>query len=392
MNGVLRCGAIALTCASRIGAAALFTQIDVSTTEINVAITLEEMRRRGHEQVMFVQDPKAGLRGIIAIHSTVLGPALGGTRMYPYASEEEALRDVLELSRGMTYKAAAAGLNLGGGKAVIIGDPRTDKSEALFRAFGRFVNRLNGLFYTGEDVGTDVRDLETVARETAYVGGLSRERGGGGDPSPVTAYGVFQGMKACAAERWGSPSVRGRRVAVQGLGKVGWHLACRLRKAGATVIGCDVDPARVQAARERLQIATVDPEDIYRVAADIFAPCALGGAISELTLPLLRVAIIAGSANNQILSETVAEEVFRRGILYAPDYVINAGGLVNVFVEMEGYDQKRALRLTRQIDGRLRNVFALSRELNVPTSVAADRIAEERLSASRIGTARTKAA
>ena len=174
-----------------------------------MTITLEEMRRRGHEQVMFVQDPQAGLRAIIAIHSTVLGPALGGTRMYPYASEGEALRDVLELSRGMTYKAAAAGLNLGGGKAVIIGDPRTDKSEALFRAFGRFVNRLNGLFYTGEDVGTDVRDLEKVARETAFVGGLSREHGGGGDPSPVTAYGVFQGMKACAAERWGS-----RRFAV----------------------------------------------------------------------------------------------------------------------------------------------------------------------------------
>jgi leucine dehydrogenase len=360
--------------------------------EINVTRTLEEMQQRGHEQVMFVQDPKAGLCGIIAIHSTVLGPALGGTRMYPYGSEEEALRDVLELSRGMTYKAAAAGLNLGGGKAVIIGDPRTDKSEALLRAFGRFVNRLNGLFYTGEDVGTDVRDLETVAKETAYVGGLAREHGGGGDPSPITAYGVFQGMKACAAERWGSPSVRGRRVTVQGLGKVGWNLACRLRKAGATVIGCDVDPARAKAARGRLQIATVDPEDIYGVAADIFAPCALGGTISELTLPRLRVEIIAGSANNQILSATVAEEVFRRGILYAPDYVINAGGLVNVYVEMNGYDQTRALRLTRQIYGRLRNVFALSRELNVSTSVAADRIAEERLGALRTSGAATKAA
>ena len=280
----------------------------------------------GHEQVVFIQDPKTGLRGIIAIHSTVLGPALGGTRMYPYASEGDALRDVLELSRGMTYKAAAAGLNLGGGKAVIIGDSRTHKSEALLRAFGRFVNRPNGLFYTGEDVGTDVRDLETVAKETAYVGGLAREHGGGGDPSPVTAYGVFQGMKACAAERWGSTSVRGQRVAVQGLGT----LASRLQKAGASVIGCDVDPARAKAARERLQIATIDPDDIYGVAADIFAPCALGGAISERTLPRLGVEIIAGSANNQILSATVAEEVFRRGILYAPDYVINAGGLVNV--------------------------------------------------------------
>ena len=353
---------------------------------------LKEMQRFGHEQVVFIQDPKTGLRGIIAIHSTVLGPALGGTRMYPYASEDDALRDVLELSRGMTYKAAAAGLNLGGGKAVIIGDPRTDKSESLLRAFGRFVNRLNGLFYTGEDVGTDVRDLETVAKETAYVGGLAREHGGGGDPSPVTAYGVFQGMKACAAERWGSASARGRRVAVQGLGKVGWDLARRLQKAGATVIGCDIDPARAEAARERLQIATVDPDDIYGVAADIFSPCALGGAISERTLPRLHVEIIAGSANNQILSATVAEEVFRRGILYAPDYVINAGGLVNVYVEMEGYDEKRALRLTRQISGRLRNVFALSRELNVRTTVAADRIAEERLGALTISRAGTKAA
>ena len=210
--------------------------------------TLREMQSRGHEQVVFVQNSKAGLAGIIAIHGTVLGPALGGTRMYPYASEEEALRDVLQLSRGMTYKAAAAGLNLGGGKAVIIGDPRSDKSEALFRAFGRYVNGLNGLFYTGEDVGTEVRDLETVAQETAFVGGLSRAHGGGGDPSPVTAYGVFEGIKACAAERWGSSSVRGRRVALQGLGKVGWHLARRLQRAGATVIACDLDPHRSQAA------------------------------------------------------------------------------------------------------------------------------------------------
>ena len=337
------------------------------------------MDRRGHEQVVFVQDSGAGLRAIIAIHSTVLGPALGGTRMHPYATQEDALRDVLELSRGMTYKAAAAGLDLGGGKAVIIADPRTDKSARLFRAFGRFVDRLKGVFYTGEDVGTSVRDLETIAMETPYVGGRAREHGGGGDPSPGTAYGVLEGMKACAVERWGSPSLRGRRIALQGLGKVGWHLAQRLLDAGATVVGCDVDGGRAQAAREQLHIMTVDPEAIYDVAADIFAPCALGGAISDLTLPRLRVEIIAGSANNQILDPRVAEQVFHRDILYAPDYVINAGGLVNVYVEMHGYDEKRALQLTREIANRLRRIFALTRELGIPPHVAADRIAEARL-------------
>jgi leucine dehydrogenase len=341
--------------------------------------TLREMRARGHEQVVHLQDPNTGLRAIIAIHSTLLGPALGGIRMRPYETEEDALIDVLDLSRGMTYKAAAAGLNLGGGKAVIIGDPRTDKSEALFRAFGRFVDRLNGLFYTGEDVGVDIRDIEAVAMETKYVGGLPRGKGGGGDPSPITAYGVFQGMRACAAECWGSPSLRGRRIALQGLGKVGWNLALRLERAGATVIGCDADAARAQAARERLAITIVDPEAIYDVPADIFSPCALGGSISESTVPRLRVDVIAGSANNQILTASAGEEVFRRGILYAPDYVINAGGLVNVYVEMNGYDENRARQLTRAIYDRLRGLFAASREQGIATDVAADRLATDRL-------------
>jgi leucine dehydrogenase len=339
---------------------------------------LARMNTGKHEQVVFVQDVEAGLRAIIAIHNTTLGPALGGTRMYPYASEEQALRDVLDLSRGMTYKAAAAGLDLGGGKAVIIGDPLKQKSDVLLRAYGRFVNRLAGVFYTGEDVGTDVSDMEIVRTETRFVGGLSRERGGGGDPSPITAYGVLQGMKACAAERWGHDSLEGRRVAVQGLGKVGWHLA-ELLQAKATVVGSDVNRDRATRARQLLGIETVAPDAIYDVSADIFAPCALGGAISMDTVPRLTCDVIAGSANNQIASPPVARMLSERGILYAPDYVINAGGLMNVWVELQGYDPARALALAGSIYSNLRKVFSMARRLKITTSAAADRIAEERL-------------
>ena len=340
---------------------------------------LAQMNTGKHEQVVFVQDLDAGLRAIIAIHSTALGPALGGTRMYPYATEEEALRDVLNLSRGMTYKAAAAGLDLGGGKAVIIGDPLTQKSDALLRGYGRFVNRLAGAFYTGEDVGTDVSDMEIVRTETRFVGGLSRKRGGGGDPSPITAYGVLQGMKACAAERWGDDSLEGRMVAVQGLGKVGWHLTELLQKAKATVVGSDVNNDRAARARQRLGIETVHPDAIYDVSADIFAPCALGGAISVDTAPRLKCEVIAGSANNQIASPAAARMLSERGILYAPDYVINAGGLMNVWVELQGYDPARALNLAESIYSNLRKVFSMARTLEITTSAAADRIAEERL-------------
>ncbi len=340
---------------------------------------LAQMNTGKHEQVVFVQDLDAGLRAIIAIHDTTLGPALGGTRMYPYATEEQALRDVLDLSRGMTYKAAAAGLDLGGGKAVIIGDPLKQKSDALLRAYGRFVNRLAGVFYTGEDVGTDVSDMEIVRTETRFVGGLSRERGGGGDPSPITAYGVLQGMKACAAERWGKDSLEGRRVAVQGLGKVGWHLTELLQKAQATVVGSDVNRDRAAHARQVLGIETVDPDAIYDVSADIFAPCALGGAISVDTVPRLTCEVIAGSANNQIASLPAVRMLSERGILYAPDYVINAGGLMNVWVELQGHDSARALKLAGNIYTNLRKVFSIARRLDMTTSAAADRIAEERL-------------
>jgi leucine dehydrogenase len=351
----------------------------VNQTGVNQMKVLAQMKAGKHEQIVFVQDLDAGLRAIIAIHNTTLGPALGGTRMYPYATEEQALRDVLDLSRGMTYKAAAAGLDLGGGKAVIIGDPLTQKSDALLRAYGRFVNRLAGVFHTGEDVGTDVSDMEVVRTETRFVGGLSRERGGGGDPSPVTAYGVLQGMKACAAERWGHDSLEGRRVAVQGLGKVGWHLTELLQNAQATVVGSDVNRDRAAQARQLLGIETVDPDAIYDVSADIFAPCALGGAISVDTVPRLTCDVIAGSANNQIASSAAVRMVSERGILYAPDYVINAGGLMNVWVELQGYDSARALKLAGDIYSNLREVFSVARRLEMTTSAAADRIAEERL-------------
>jgi leucine dehydrogenase len=346
---------------------------------------LHTMRQMGHEQVLLLQDAATGLCGIIAVHDTTLGPALGGIRMQPYASEDEALADVLNLSRGMTYKAAAAGLDLGGGKAVVIADPGKDKSEALFRAFGRFVQRLNGLYYAAEDVGVTVADIETVALETPYVAGVSSERGGGGDPSPVTALGVFEGMRACAQERWGSPALEGRRVALQGLGKVGLALAGELRRAGAIVTACDVDDGRARRAVAELGIKVVHPEEIYDTPADIFAPCALGNAVSELTLPRLHVEIIAGSANNQLQGASIGEDVHRSGILYAPDYVINAGGLINVYVELGGYDRARALDLTRGIADRLREVFDVSRRENVPTNVAADRLAENRLMAARRG-------
>jgi leucine dehydrogenase len=339
----------------------------------------KQMHDAGHEQVVFARDAEAGLTAIIAIHSTILGPALGGTRMYPYATEEQALRDVLNLSRGMTYKAAAAGLDLGGGKAVIIGDPSRDKHESLFRAFGRFVDKMNGVFYTGEDVGIDTADIDHVRKETRFVGGVSEEHGGAGDPSPVTAYGVLQGMNACARERWGSDSLEGRRVAVQGLGKVGWALTELLQQAGAIVIGSDVNQEQRNRAEKQLGIHTVDVNDIYDVPVDIFAPCALGGAISERSLPRLTCEVIAGSANNQIDGKAVPALILERGILYAPDYVINAGGLINIYVELHGYDRDRALALAGEIYGRLGDVFKVARDAGIPTSVAADRIVEQRL-------------
>ncbi len=338
--------------------------------------TMEEM---GHEQLIFCRMQEAGLRAIIAIHDTTLGPALGGTRMWPYASEEEAIGDALRLSRGMTFKATAAGLNLGGGKAVIIGDPKSQKSEALFRAYGRFIESLKGRFITGEDVGIDVNDVEYMFMETRYVCGLSKAHGGGGDPAPVTALGVLQGIKACVAERFGKSSLRDLTLAVQGLGSVGLALAKLLHSEGARVVATDLDEEKRQHAASALGIDLVQPEEIFDVPAEIFAPCALGAVVNDESLARMRFKIIAGAANNQLAENRHGLELHRRGILYAPDYVINAGGMINVFVELEGYDRERALRMSRGIFYNLRRVFQIARSEGIPTNEAADHLVEERI-------------
>ncbi len=337
------------------------------------------MGRYSHEQVIFCQNREIGLRAVIAIHDTTLGPALGGTRMWPYQTEEDAILDALRLARGMTYKAAAAGLNMGGGKAVIIADPGKDKSEALFRAFGRFVESLHGRFITGEDVGIDVNDVEYMYMETRYVVGLSRSHGGGGDPAPVTALGILHGIRACVEEVYQDKSLEGLTVAIQGLGHVGYSLSKLLLDQRARVVATDVDPEKIEKARSELPIELVGPDEIYTVDGDIFAPCALGSVINDESIPLLRCRIVAGSANNQLQQKVHGEELNRRGILYAPDFVINAGGMINVFVEAEGYDRERAMRMTRSIYYNLRKVFEISRNEGISTAEAADRLAQDRI-------------
>jgi leucine dehydrogenase len=340
----------------------------------------ERIERRGHERVLFCSNAAVGLRAVIAIHSTVLGPGLGGLRMWPYPSGEDALEDVLRLARGMTYKAAVAGVPLGGAKAVIVGDPKRDKSEALFRAFGRYVESLGGNYITAEDVGTSTRDMEWIAAETRWVTGLPVDRGGGGDPSPVTARGVLSGIQAAAQARWGSPSLAGRRVAIQGLGSVGGYLAGFLREEGATVLGCDLDQEAARAAHEEHGVQLVGVDEIYDVEADVFAPCALGAILNPDTIPRLRVEIVAGGANNQLaVPERDGAALDARGILYAPDFVINAGGLINVYNEFVGYRRERAMRQAETIFDNTLHVFEIARRDGIPTRLAADRLAEERI-------------
>jgi leucine dehydrogenase len=342
------------------------------------------MGEMGHERVLVCSNPEVGLRAVIAVHSNVLGPGLGGVRMWPYASTEEALLDALRLARGMTYKAAVAGVQLGGAKAVIVGDPKRDKSEVLFRAFGRAVDSLGGRYITAEDVGTNARDMEWIAAETRWVTGLPVDRGGSGDPSPVTARGVLSGMRAAAERRWGKPALAGRTVAIQGLGNVGSHLAGYLRAEGARVVACDLDPAAVEAARARHGIEPVAPEAIYDLAADVFAPCALGAILNPATIPRLKVAIVAGAANNQLqLPERDGHALAERGILYAPDFVINSGGLINVYNEFVGYDRERALRMADRIYDTTLNLFEIAERERIPTWLAGDRLAEERVAAVR---------
>lgn len=331
------------------------------------------------EQLVICRDPESGLKAIIAIHDTTLGPALGGTRMYPYTSEAEAVQDVVRLARGMTYKAAAAGLRLGGGKAVIIGDPSQHKSEALFRSFGRFVETLKGRYITAEDVGTTVADMDYIRQETKHVTGVSPEFGSSGNPSPVTAFGVFQGIRAAAAEAFGSPDLTGKRVAVQGVGSVAYHLCGFLHEAGAGLIVTDVVSAHVDRAVRDYGAEAVGVNEIYSVACDIFAPCAMGGIINDDTLPLLRTQVIAGAANNQLKEERHGDMLHERGILYAPDYVVNSGGLINVADELNGYNRERAMTKVEQIYAQLGAIFGLARQHGIPTYRAADKLAMDRI-------------
>lgn len=344
-----------------------------------VKSVLSMMEEFDHEQVVFFQDKGTGLKAIVAIHNTTLGPALGGTRMWPYATEEDALRDVLRLSRGMTHKAAAAGLNLGGGKAVIIGDPKKDKSQSFFRMFGRFINTLGGRYITAEDVGIDVNDAEYMYMETDYVVGIESNHGGSGNPAPFTALGVYQGILACMKKKLGHEELAGIRVNIQGSGAVGSHLAELLVKSGAKVTIADIDKERVESLAKRLELDVADPQKIVTMPCDVFAPCALGAVINDRTIDELKCQIVAGAANNQLEHDSHAELLGKKGILYAPDYVINAGGLINVYQELEGYSPERAERMTRGIYYNLMRVFEISENQNISTRDAADYLVKRRL-------------
>jgi valine dehydrogenase (NAD+) len=335
----------------------------------------------GHEQVVFCSDEASGLRAIIALHSTALGPALGGTRFYPYADEAAALTDVLHLARGMSYKAALAGLDLGGGKAVIIGDPATQKSEALLRAYGRFVQSLRGRYLTACDVGTYSEDMDVIARECDFVTGRTVAHGGAGDSSVLTAYGVFQGMRAAAEAVWGVPALAGRAVGVAGVGKVGHRLVEHLLEEGATVVVTDVSTQsldRVVRAHPEVRVAPT-ADDLVAEPLDVYAPCALGGALTDEVVAVLQARVVCGAANNQLAHDGIEKQLSDAGILYAPDYCVNAGGLIQVADELEGFDFDRARQRASGIFGTTREVFRIAEAEGVPPSVAADRIAERRM-------------
>ncbi|PYP73791.1 MAG: leucine dehydrogenase [Gemmatimonadetes bacterium] len=331
-----------------------------------------------HEQVSCWYEPSSGYRGIIAIHDTTLGPAMGGTRFWSYASDREALIDALRLSRSMTYKAAVAGLNLGGGKSVIIGDNKTTRREAIFRAHGRHIESLGGRYITAEDVGTGPADMEFIRAETQHVTGLM---GKSGDPSPVTAYGVYRGIKACAKHRYGSDGLSGKTVTVQGCGHVGYFLCKLLFEEGAKLIVTDIDPQRVKAVVQDFRASAVAPDQIYGQPADIFAPCALGAVINDETLKQLKVDIIAGGANNQLAEDRHGVQVEEQGMVYAPDYVINGGGLINVNAELHGWSLERARNKAGEIYDTILRVFEIATEERIPSYQAADRLAQHRIAA-----------
>ena len=340
----------------------------------------DPMTAFGHEQVVFCHDHDTGLKAIIAIHNTVLGPALGGTRMWKYENEAAALLDVLRLSRGMSFKASISGLNLGGGKAVIIGDSKKDKSEAMFRRFGKFINNLNGKYITAEDVGTSTKDMEYVKMETDYVTGLPESMGGGGDPSPVTAYGVYMGMKASAKHTWGSESLTGKKVVVQGVGHVGENLVKNLTKEGAKVYIIDLNADALKRISAETKAEVLTDLDFFDMEMDIYAPCALGATLNTETIQRLKCAVIAGAANNQLSDELVhGQMITDKGITYAPDFLINAGGLINVYSEMTGYNRERAMQQTEKIYDFTLEILKKAAADNIPTFLAANRMAEKRM-------------
>ncbi len=357
----------------------MFEVKNIEETNLADNPVIAQMSKYDHEQLLFCNDNATGLKAIIAVHNTVLGPSLGGTRMWAYNNEVEALTDVLRLSRGMTYKNSISGLNLGGGKAVIIGDARTMKSEALMRRFGKFVNSLGGKYITAEDVGISPLDMTWVNMETNHVVGLP---GKSGDPSPVTAYGVYVGMKACAKEQFGSDSLSGKKVAVQGVGHVGEYLVQSLRKEGAEVYITDIHEPTLKRVADTYGAKMVGLDEIYDIEMDIYAPCALGATINDDTLGRLKCSIIVGAANNQLKQEDIhGQAVMNRGIIYAPDFALNAGGVINCYSEVKGYNSEWAMKKAEEIYQTIGNIVIRSKAENVPAYKIANKMAEERIEA-----------
>ncbi len=345
---------------------------------------IDYMQANGHEELAVWTDPAAGLKAFIAIHDRTLGPALGGTRIWPHHTDEDAIMDVLRLSRAMTYKSAAAGLALGGGKGLIMADPRADKTEAMFRSYGRFVESFGGRYVTTEDVGANAQDMAWIAQETRHVVGLAKELGGSGNPAVMTGFGVFQAMRACAEAAWGSPSLEGRRIAIQGYGNAASSLAARLIEAGADLIVTDIHDEAKQRAAALPRTTVVDADAIYDVQCDVFAPCALGGVLHEATLTRLTCAIVCGAANNQLATPEDARRLKERGVIYAPDFIANAGGVINVSFELgQPYDAEGARTKTAGIYETMQRVLVIAEAEGITTAEAANHIAEERIAKAR---------
>ncbi len=345
---------------------------------------LTPMIKDGHERIIFAHEPVSGLRSIIAIHDRTMGPALGGLRFFPYSDEQSALKDVMNLAKAMTYKSALADLSVGGGKSVIIGNPQIDKTEALLRSFGKVLNDLNGAYIVAEDAGTSQKDMDVIRRSTRFVTGASTSSGGAGDPSPVTAMGIFEGMKACVKHVFDRDDLSGIKVAIQGVGNVGFPLAKHLHQAGAKLVVSDKNQDHIKTAVKELGVQAVAPEDIFGIDCDIFSPCAMGGAINENTIQKLKCKIIAGAANNQLASEEIAEKLVTKGIVYAPDFVINAGGIIHVAQELEGYEWKKVEVRVQRIYNTILQILERSQSQKLPPSKIAVAMAKDRLAAKRL--------